>query len=138
MNRRLLLFSELVTMVPGTSLGFIRASLLSKIGEMLLSICPHEKKPGSAQIVMIFESLMMAAGAAHHYLVRSTRNLTSSLGSPGLPVKEWRKLLFHLWLPPDFMAATRLLRTPGLKGVGGTVLFYRANFRVCCHRSLYC
>ncbi len=27
---------------------------------------------GSAQIVMIFESLMMAASAAHHYLVRST------------------------------------------------------------------
>jgi hypothetical protein len=27
---------------------------------------------GSAQIVMIFELLMMAAGAAHHYLVRST------------------------------------------------------------------
>jgi hypothetical protein len=27
---------------------------------------------GSAQIVMIFESLMMAAMATHHYLVRST------------------------------------------------------------------
>ncbi len=34
---------------------------------------PLFRVPGSAQIVMIFESLMMAASAADHYLVRPTR-----------------------------------------------------------------